>query len=502
MSQKFLIFVLITVALAFLALFASALPALAANQVVSDCGDSGGANHLRAKITAAQSSGGGTISFTCTGKIKLTNSSPTQMADISTNLTIDGGNKITVDANTAAPFFHVLSNGHLTLKNITLINGSNVGDGGAIYNDGNLTLDHATFSQNYTTAPYSGGAIFSTGTLDITNSEFDNNHGGNGGALMLFHSASKTTITNTEFHDNGTENTTDGWGGAILVFDGATLTVNASTIRDNQGLEGGGIHIFQSGANTSATVNTSYFYGNGSRDGGAFFNNAGTLNLTTSTLDNNAGSHGGGIYNEGASNVTNSTLSDNSVSYDGGAIYNKSGLATLTNTSLVKNFVTPNVHAGTTGGIFLELGSISLRNVLIAKGATGQNCSPALVGTTSLSDDPSCNFGTGRDNVNLHLGSLANNGGSTLTFLPLTGSPAINGGTNSGCPSTDQRGFHRPQGALCDVGSVEVDLSTPTPTRTATRTPTRTPIPTATPTGCWQTPPAPSPCRPRFWCRV
>ena len=37
--------------------------ARAADQVVSDCGDSGGANQLRAKITAAQSSGGGTITI-------------------------------------------------------------------------------------------------------------------------------------------------------------------------------------------------------------------------------------------------------------------------------------------------------------------------------------------------------------------------------------------------------------------------------------------------------
>ncbi|TMC47390.1 MAG: hypothetical protein E6J26_11400, partial [Chloroflexi bacterium] len=39
--------------------------ASAANQVVSDCGDSGGVNQLRAKLSAAQSSGGGTLTFTC-----------------------------------------------------------------------------------------------------------------------------------------------------------------------------------------------------------------------------------------------------------------------------------------------------------------------------------------------------------------------------------------------------------------------------------------------------
>jgi hypothetical protein len=36
------------------------------------------------------------------------------------------------------------------------------------------------------------------------------------------------------------------------------------------------------------------------------------------------------------------------------------------------------------------------------------------------------------------------------------GSPAIDFGTNTGCPSTDQPGAHRPIGTTCDVGAVEV----------------------------------------------
>jgi len=37
----------------------------------------------------------------------------------------------------------------------------------------------------------------------------------------------------------------------------------------------------------------------------------------------------------------------------------------------------------------------------------------------------------------------------------LTGSPAINAGTNSGCPATDQRGYVHPAGAACDLGAYE-----------------------------------------------
>jgi hypothetical protein len=38
----------------------------------------------------------------------------------------------------------------------------------------------------------------------------------------------------------------------------------------------------------------------------------------------------------------------------------------------------------------------------------------------------------------------------------LAGSPAIDAGSNSKCPATDQRGAPRPQGAACDIGALEV----------------------------------------------
>jgi hypothetical protein len=88
-----------------------------------------------------------------------------------------------------------------------------------------------------------------------------------------------------------------------------------------------------------------------------------------------------------------------------------------------------------------------------------ENCGPtpfSFTGSANLSSDGSCEFGAGRDNVNVLLGLLADNGGPTLTLMPQPGSPALNSGTNTGCPATDQRGEPRPQGAACEVGAVEV----------------------------------------------
>ena len=55
----------------------------------------------------------------------------------------------------------------------------------------------------------------------------------------------------------------------------------------------------------------------------------------------------------------------------------------------------------------------------------------------------------------------ANNGGPTQTLLPLAGSLAIDAGSNTGCPTLDQRGGVRPRNggsgfARCDIGAVEV----------------------------------------------
>jgi hypothetical protein len=53
------------------------------------------------------------------------------------------------------------------------------------------------------------------------------------------------------------------------------------------------------------------------------------------------------------------------------------------------------------------------------------------------------------------LGTLRNNGGPTPTHALLWGSPAIDGGSNAGCPAADQRGVTRPQRTTCDIGAVE-----------------------------------------------
>ena len=67
--------------------------------------------------------------------------------------------------------------------------------------------------------------------------------------------------------------------------------------------------------------------------------------------------------------------------------------------------------------------------------------------------------------MNAPLGGLQINGGlgsfSLPTHLPLAGSAAIDGGTNSGCPGIDERGADRPFNSVCDVGAVESGVVLP-----------------------------------------
>jgi hypothetical protein len=58
--------------------------------------------------------------------------------------------------------------------------------------------------------------------------------------------------------------------------------------------------------------------------------------------------------------------------------------------------------------------------------------------------------------LDARLGLLADNGGSTLTHLPLKGSPAIDAGSTD--QNVDQRGVARPVGTADDIGAVEAPV--------------------------------------------
>jgi CSLREA domain-containing protein len=203
---------------------------------------------------------------------------------------------------------------------------------------------------------------------------------------------------------------------------------------------------------------------------GGGINNNGTASVSNSTISGNTGFVGGGIYNAGTLTVINSTLAENqsqgaSVSAGGGI--SNIGTANVINSTFWGNAAYD--RYGFNGGGVANGGVLTLTNTIIANSPSGGDCAGSASGGHNLIQNTrfySCGMTNGVNcniiGVDPLLGPLAlnGNGGSTLTLLPLPGSPAINAGDNApypvgGCPAFDQRGVARPQGSICDIGAVE-----------------------------------------------
>jgi hypothetical protein len=226
--------------------------------------------------------------------------------------------------------------------------------------------------------------------------------------------------------------------------------------------------------------------------------------LIGDTIDGNLARTGGGVdHFNGQLSMINDTVTGNAASDNGGGLYNRD-TATLTHVTFSGN--TANGQ-GTGGNIFNDTASMAIKNSIVANSDASGNCfnSDGFINSQghNIESGNSCGFTSVGDLVNTDplFGPLQNNGGFTLTFALLPDSPAIDRGDNTGCPTTDQRGFSRPVDGngdgivACDMGAFEfngVALTETTPppspippTKTAIPVPTNTstPIVTDTPVG-------------------
>jgi hypothetical protein len=370
-------------------------------------------------------------------------------------------------------------------------------DGGAI----DRVIDSALDGQSITVTisdvsiengrtSFSGGAGISNGRFGLglleLRSVFVRNNivagpGGSGGGI---HNIGVVTLEDVIVHNN------DGFVSGGGIFNQGTLTISASTVRDNvTNSTGGGINSGGTATITNSAVSGNVAgYGAG---GGGGIHNFGTMEISNSTVnDNSSHDWGGGVANGGELALTNTTLSGNAAGTEGGGIRNHPlGTSTLTNVTISDN------TAATGGGIFSLAdpfdfgGSVALKNSLLAHN-TPFNCSgggPIISHGHNLDSGSTCNFAGPGDlsSTDPLLGSLADNGGPTLTHALLSGSPAIDAGDSDSCPTTDQRGVVRPIDgdengtATCDIGAYEYEPPTVTPTPTPT--PTSGATPTATP---------------------
>lgn len=253
--------------------------------------------------------------------------------------------------------FDVQKNTELTLNNITLedIKHGSLW-GGAIYNEGTLTLDNVTFNNNIaqTKNAVGGGAMALVATkgnavsTTIKNSTFTNNstdtsdrYNNNGGAIYVYGTSGQVgnntlNISGSLFESNHTNKT----GGAIGVNNlgpsDFKIEINDTTFTNNNSTGyGGAIDVTTGGTgNVNINLNNATFNSNESSksDGGAIAYEKGniTSNIINSTFTNNTANNGGAIYN-GIKNLTiSNTIFDGNKTNDGGkggAIYNAGNIS-------------------------------------------------------------------------------------------------------------------------------------------------------------------------------
>jgi hypothetical protein len=201
---------------------------------------------------------------------------------------------------------------------------------------------------------------------------------------------------------------------------------------------------------------------------GGGLRNTGTATLSGVTFSGNTAGEGAGISNTGPLTLTNATISGNTAVNGAGGIEQGGNTLTATNVTIAFNSSTSGTQAIVGGG---AANPFQLRNSIVHSNTPASNCSGGGITSqgNNIDNGNSCGFSAAGDlpNTNPNLAALAVNApGVNATHALNAGSPAIDGGTNTGCPSTDERGVARPQGVRCDIGAYEAQVVAPTPTPT------------------------------------
>ena len=230
------------------------------------------------------------------------------------NVNIIGENQVNtvIDAKGQNNIFIVAKGFAVSIQNLTLTNGLTLNCGGAVRNDGNLTLEDCTLSDN--NACY-GGAIENYGNLNMGDCTFNAN------------------IVSKEYFE-----------GSAIRNDGTMAASGCTFTRNNATVMGSGT-IYNKGTITSLSGCT--FTGNNAQVCGGAVDNEGIINMVgdCTFINNTAYTFAGAIYNGGTVTVRDCTFTGNNATQGGGggAIVN-GGTMTVSGCTFTGN------NATTSGG--------------------------------------------------------------------------------------------------------------------------------------------------------
>ncbi len=320
-------------------------------------------------------------------------------------LTLFGLDAAVLDGNDTTRILAGSALATLTVQNLSFVRGSVNGSGGAIYLDGDLTVENSQFTNNIATE--NGGAIADAGAsrFVVTDSVFTGNEAGTfGGAIFT----DDITTSGSSYTSNEAE-----LGGAISAYFVAALE---STFTENSALVGGAIGSLAADGYASAIGST--FVGNSAGDRGGAVAAYGFFISLNSTYVENIASDAGGALLTNYGTVAFSTFLDNEANTEfldeqSDAIYviGDAGAYTIGGNVFAGSRSTPQL-GGTSEAAIDDLGG----NVFSTSAATEAALAPPHP-SDLFSRSVTSIFGAGA--------ALGSNGGPTQTVALVSGSPAI-----------------------------------------------------------------------------
>lgn len=403
---------------------------------VANCNDAGPGSLREAFANAADGDEVDLTGLTCS-TITLTtgalvNSQPGNVS-VHGPLDLDDQPTLTIKGNRSDRILHKTGGG-LALYGLAISTGAfnGAGGGGCIATQGNLRLDDSIVSDcSVSTTGITkaiGGAIFAGGGVYMNRSSI---------TASTARAASADSI-----------------GGAIS--SSGSIALSASTISGNS-VSGDGTHLARGGGIYAGGFFTSEY----------------------STIANNHAEQGGGVFVFGGGSsrvlIDNSTISGNeAAAWAGGLLVAAPPLSLNIRSSTITGNQTP---SGSFGGAYLA-GTVTLNGSIIANNTQSNGLQASdLGGAAGTTVTGAKNLVIASDlpvpvdtlALDPKLGGLQDNGGYTWTHALLTGSPAIDHGSNVGNRTHDQRmvevhrgggptvihEFPRVVGAAADIGAFE-----------------------------------------------
>lgn len=200
----------------------------------------------------------------------------------------EGAGTTVIDAGGTDRIFRVQVGSRATISDVTIQGGAFVtGSGAAISNSGALTIRDSVLLANK--GSQAGGAIFSDGDLTVERTTFTGNESNNGGAIYQAGSGAGIVRQSTM---NGNRATADD-GGAFFVTGTSTMTIENSTMSDNHSAKDGGALVTGSGSSAVVTIYNSTVANNTSATGAALSRYGGSITVKSSIVANSDGNCSG-----------------------------------------------------------------------------------------------------------------------------------------------------------------------------------------------------------------